>query len=42
MASQDIVAFKQPQESHLASDLKSVTMITYLPIHLWPLSTAIG
>ena len=37
VASEAMAASKQPQRSHLASELNSVTSITHVTLSIWPL-----
>ena len=41
VASEAMAASKQPQRSHLTSELNSVTSITYVPMSLRPLTVTI-
>ena len=41
VASKAMAASKRPRRSHLTSELNSVTLITYVPISLWPLTVTI-
>ena len=41
VASEAMEASKQPQRSLLASDLNSVTLNTYVPLSLWPITVTI-
>ena len=41
VASEAMMASKQPPRSHLTSELNSVTSITYVTMPPWPLNTPI-
>ena len=40
-ASEAMAASKRPRRSHLTSKFNSVTLITYVPLSLWPLTVTL-